>query len=154
VHPPLTATPWPAHAGALLDAVGEPVRAYLRRRPDTIRAIVSLITDDGGGDDGDDGAGGGGAGGLLAELAGAGGLGGGAGGAAGGGRGGPGAWAAEGEGDEAAIRLLQGLEQGGGTGEEGSGGLGAALAALFMPRGRRERLALMAALNSMVWGQG
>jgi len=88
--------------GTLLDAVGEPVRTYLRRRPDTIRAIVSLLTDDS--DEG--GEGGGGGGGLLEELAAAampGGV---------GGSGGAGSWVGEGEGDEGAIRLLQGLEAG------------------------------------------
>lgn len=117
--PPLTKRPVtpppPTHLeGALLEAVGDPVRAYLRRRPDTIRAIVSLLTADGGGagrGEGEGGDAGGGGGGLLEELGAV---------AAGGGAAGAGAgaaWVSEGEGDEAAIRLLQGLEQGGERGE-------------------------------------
>jgi anaphase-promoting complex subunit 2 len=33
-------------AGLLLDIVSEPIRAYLRSRPDTIRCIVSMLTED------------------------------------------------------------------------------------------------------------
>ena len=32
--------------GMLLNAVGEPIKAYLRGRPDTIRCIVHSLTDD------------------------------------------------------------------------------------------------------------
>jgi anaphase-promoting complex subunit 2 len=35
--------------GVLLDAVGEPIKAYLRDRRDTIRCIVTSLTDDGSG---------------------------------------------------------------------------------------------------------
>lgn len=34
------------HAGLLLELVSEPIRAYLRSRPDTIRCIVSMLTED------------------------------------------------------------------------------------------------------------
>lgn len=36
----------PSAAGLLLDVVSEPIRAYLRSRPDTIRCIVSMLTED------------------------------------------------------------------------------------------------------------
>lgn len=36
-----------AHAGVILDAVGDPIREYLRSRKDTIRCIVTMLTDDG-----------------------------------------------------------------------------------------------------------
>ena len=34
-------------AGVILDAVGDPIREYLRSRKDTIRCIVTMLTDDG-----------------------------------------------------------------------------------------------------------
>ncbi|KAH7437518.1 hypothetical protein KP509_05G076000 [Ceratopteris richardii] len=34
------------HTGVFLEAVGEPIREYLRRRKDTIRCIVTMLTDD------------------------------------------------------------------------------------------------------------
>ena len=33
-------------AGTILAAVGEPIRAYLRERKDTIRCIVTMLTND------------------------------------------------------------------------------------------------------------
>lgn len=92
--------------GKLLDAVCEPVRVYLRRRADTIRTIVSLLTE---------GDGTSGEGGLLRELA----------GEEDGSHAGDGSTAAvmaaaarsgaswvtsEAEGDDAALRLLEALE--------------------------------------------
>ena len=34
------------HTGVFLEAVGEPIREYLRSRKDTIRCIVTMLTDD------------------------------------------------------------------------------------------------------------
>jgi len=49
-------------SGVVLDLVSEPVKEYLRERKDTIRCVVTMLTDDGGGDHGD------GEGALYAEL--------------------------------------------------------------------------------------
>jgi hypothetical protein len=106
--------------GAVLEVVGAPIQAYLRSRPDTIRCVVSMLTQhpDDDGADGDtammEGGGeeGGSGGGLSAAL----GLGAallrvpeGGGGGGGGGRGG---FCSEAEGDEAALKLLEALEAG------------------------------------------
>ena len=34
-------------AGVILDAIGDPIRDYLRSRKDTTRCIVTMLTDDG-----------------------------------------------------------------------------------------------------------
>lgn len=39
-------TAWCLAVGVLLEAVSEPVRQYLRTRQDTIRCIVTMLTDD------------------------------------------------------------------------------------------------------------
>jgi len=52
-------------AGAILGAVGGPIRAYLRQRRDTIRCIVTMLTAD---EEDPDGGGAGGAASLHAEL--------------------------------------------------------------------------------------
>ena len=41
-------TAWCLAVGVLLEAVSEPVRQYLRTRQDTIRCIVTMLTDDSG----------------------------------------------------------------------------------------------------------
>jgi hypothetical protein len=95
-------------ADELLDVIGQPIREYLRSRPNTIRCIVSMLTAEPSAEDGEAAEGLGlGLGSALLR-----------GGPEGGAPEGPGAGAAggaftsEAEGDEAAIKLLEGLAEG------------------------------------------
>ena len=49
-------------SGVVLELVSPPVKEYLRERKDTIRCVVTMMTDDGGDGDGD------GEGALYVEL--------------------------------------------------------------------------------------
>lgn len=110
-----------ALTGFLLDVVGDPVRQYLRGRKDTIRCIVSRLTDDPaeGGES------------LLEELeaadtttGGGGGYGGGAGGVVM-------MWGTEADGDENAIKFLEQLATGAHCTSQHLGVLRCAVARIF-----------------------